>query len=480
MKNSVAVKLRWITVMILSMSAFVKGDRPRVIVTTDGEEDDRCSMVRFLLYTNEFDVEGIINSSSVFHWKGGTGWNAFHPVTWIKEYIQHYSEVYENLLLHDSNYPTPSYLLSRWKVGNIDGIGEMTQRTDGAVHIADVLLDASDSRPVWLQAWGGCNTIARALKIIQEDHPDRMAEVAAKMRLYLIWEQDGTYQSYIRPNWERFNIPTIIADQFDCMAYIWSKVLPDPPRRYFESGFMANIVTGHGALCDAYEDNHGAFNAEGDTPAFLHCIPNGLRSTESPGWGGWGGRFVNIRSNVWLDPKPDSSYTYPTGQWTFSNSWSKALEQRTDAYGVQIRTAYFKPLWRWMDDVQNDFAARADWCVQSYANANHPPVVVLNHAGDLQARPGATVDLSAQGTHDPDGDALTYAWWRFKEADTCEGAITIHHAASKNASFVMPDDAKPGTAIHIVCEVTDSGTPALTRYQRVVVTAASSGLKEVK
>ena len=42
--------------------------RPRVIVTTDGEIDDRCSMVRFLMYANEWDVEGLIYSSSRFHW----------------------------------------------------------------------------------------------------------------------------------------------------------------------------------------------------------------------------------------------------------------------------------------------------------------------------------------------------------------------------------------------------------------------------
>jgi hypothetical protein len=231
MKNSVAVKLCWIAVIILSISAFVKGDRPRVIVTTDGEEDDRCSMVRFLLYANEFDVEGIINSSSVFHWKGGTGWNAFHPVTWIKDYIQHYSEVYENLLLHDSNYPTPSYLLSRWKVGNIDGIGEMTQRTDGAVHIANVLLDASDSRPVWLQAWGGSNTIADA-QIIQEDHPDRMAEVAAKMRLYLIWEQDGTYRATsVRTG--NASISDHHCRQFELYGLYLVEGAAEPPKRYF-------------------------------------------------------------------------------------------------------------------------------------------------------------------------------------------------------------------------------------------------------
>ncbi|WDQ15165.1 nucleoside hydrolase-like domain-containing protein [Rhodopirellula sp. P2] len=43
-------------------------ERPRILVTTDGEIDDECSMVRFLLYANEFDIEGIVTSSSQYHW----------------------------------------------------------------------------------------------------------------------------------------------------------------------------------------------------------------------------------------------------------------------------------------------------------------------------------------------------------------------------------------------------------------------------
>ena len=45
-------------------------DKPRVIATTDGEIDDRCSMVRFLLYANEWDIEGIVTSSSQYHCRG--------------------------------------------------------------------------------------------------------------------------------------------------------------------------------------------------------------------------------------------------------------------------------------------------------------------------------------------------------------------------------------------------------------------------
>jgi hypothetical protein len=49
----------------MTMTAKTKDNsRLRVIVTTDGEIDDECSLVRFLLYANEWDVEAIVTSSS--------------------------------------------------------------------------------------------------------------------------------------------------------------------------------------------------------------------------------------------------------------------------------------------------------------------------------------------------------------------------------------------------------------------------------
>lgn len=448
----------------------INPNRPRVIVTTDGEADDRCSMVRFLLTSNEFDVEGIVNSSSQFHWQGGSGWNAFHDPAWVKEAVDRYAEVYENLRLHDSNYPSPEHLLGCWKVGNTSAVGEDQIRTEGAEWIAKVLLDDSDPRPVWVQAWGGCNTISRALKIIQEDHPAQMQGVADRLRLFLIWEQDETYQTYIRPNCEPLGVTTIISDQFDCMAYIWRAVLPEKQQAYFKADWMqAHILQDHGPLCSFYEAKDGGFHAEGDTPAFLHAIPNGLRSIESPDYGGWGGRYQRVRHNVWMDPPPAADWKHPEGQWSFANSWSKKLEHVSDPAEVAMRTRYFKPMWRWMDAVQNDFAARADWCVKDYASANHHPIVRLKGTPhQIDATAGQQLTLDATPTSDPDGDELNFRWWHFTEAGTYSGS-EISSSTNSKTSLKVPADAKPDQMIHMICEVTDAGSPPLTRYQRVVI-----------
>src|SRR5688500_11148612 len=43
---------------------------PRTIITTDGEVDDQDSFIRMLLYANEFQILGLIYSSSQWHYTG--------------------------------------------------------------------------------------------------------------------------------------------------------------------------------------------------------------------------------------------------------------------------------------------------------------------------------------------------------------------------------------------------------------------------
>jgi len=450
--------------------------KPRVVVTSDGEIDDECSMVRFLLYTNEWDVEGIITSSSQYHWHG----HRWAGDDWIDPYLKAYSEIYPNLVTHDNGYPSPDYLKSVTFLGNVETEGEMDSITAGSQHIVKVLLDDTDARPVWLQAWGGTNTIGRALKTIEEEYPDRMAEVAGKIRFFFIWEQDSTYQAYIRPHWGKYNILTIISDQFEAIAYRWKNIQPEPMYQYFTGTWMNdNILQNHGPLCSLYKAHNagekgfddGDFRSEGDSPSFLHNIVTGLRNMESPDWGGWGGRYVLVRENTWLDPVPDPEYKYPEGRYYSSSTWSRQVARTgaTSETNQQYRE-YFKPVWRWSDAMQNDFASRADWCVKSYEDANHPPVVVLRNKPDINARPGDVIKLSAGRSTDPDGDVLTYEWWQYHESDTYPGNVSVRENTNPNASILIPDDAAKGQTIHIICQVTDNGTPALTRYQRIVLT----------
>ena len=189
------------------------------------------------------------------------------------------------------------------------------------------------------------------------------------------------------------------------------------------------------------------FISEGDSPAFFYLIDVGLRSLEDGSYGGWGGRMLKSAKNPfrWEDGKNVTDF----------NPYTK----KNDAAYPQVR---------WVDVLQNDFAARADWCVKDYKDANHAPVV-KSGSMDYTARPKEVVKLSGNAT-DPDGDQLSYRWWQYEEVGTYKGRVTIGNPLAGNTSVTIPDDIQKGQTVHIILEVSDSGKPKLTRYQRVIIT----------
>jgi hypothetical protein len=320
--------------------------KPRIVVTTDGEGDDQCSMVRFLLYANEWDLQGIVISSSKHHWlgEGEVEGHKWLGTEWLDKQLAAYTDVYPNLKKHDSDYLSPEYIQSQVFIGNILLEGDMREATTGSDHIAKVLLQP-DTSPVWLQAWGGPNTIARALKTIQEDHPDRMVEVAKKTRIFLIAEQDNTYKDYIQKQWPGIMTLKSSYDSYGGISYRRYNFQSPEVLPYFEPTWLyTNVVENHGPLCAQYLMKKRKYRSEGDSPAFLHCINTGLRTLENPGWGGWGGRFNLVEGAEWK-----------------SADWE----------GMTPHT-----ILRWAIDFQNDWAARADWCVNSFEKANHYPKVM--------------------------------------------------------------------------------------------------------
>ena len=487
----------------LAQPTGVEPAKLRTIITTDGEVDDVDSFIRLLLYSNEFTVAGLVYSSSQWHYKGdgnGTTFTSAMPntakiygertelrwpgTTWIEEYIQKYALVYPNLVKHADGYPTPEKLLNVVRVGNIDFEGAMDRDTEGSDFIKDILLD-DNPNPVYLQIWGGTNTVARALKSIEDQYkntaewPAVARKVSDKAIIYAVLDQDATYRNYIAPAWPGIRV-LYNADQFWSFAYKWPQVVPAALKPYLEGAWFAkNIRFGHGPLLEAYYlwgdgrqlpgdpgHTHGdlanarkkglsqySFISEGDSPAFLCLVDVGLQSRENVAYGGWGGRLVpsSTDPNRWEDGKIVTDF---------------------NPYTQQFDAAY--PQTRWIPALQNDFAARADWCVKPKKEANHAPVVRLNHAATLRVKPGERVKLSGSAT-DPDQNTVSSRWWQYEEAGTYPGRVVIDRANQATTHFTVPADALAGQTIHLILDVTDSGSPALTRYQRVVATVVKDG-----
>jgi hypothetical protein len=209
-----------------------------------------------------------------------------------------------------------------------------------------------------------------------------------------------------------------------------------------------NFVGGTPVTCAKSGRTRYDFISEGDSPAYFSLIDFGLRNKKNPSFGGLGGRFVQSATNPnrWADRATVADFN------PFTN--------KPETSCPQVRR---------LKVLQNDFAARADWCVKGYKEANHAPVVRLGSRVDISAKPGDKIQLSGSAK-DPDGDRLKYSWWQYKEAGTYSGTVTMEGVESQKASILVPADAEKGKTFHFILEVNDTGSPILTRYQRVVVT----------
>jgi len=121
-----------------------RSTKPRVIITADPELDDLNSLIRAVLYTTDFDLEGLVYVSSQVHWKGdGKGttqyisgreyarlgmckegctswrWPQGRDELFIGEVVDAYAKAYPNLKVHDRSYPTPATLKSKILWGNV-------------------------------------------------------------------------------------------------------------------------------------------------------------------------------------------------------------------------------------------------------------------------------------------------------------------------------------------------------------------------
>ena len=439
--------------------------KPRVIVLTDitNEPDDEESMVRFLVYSNEFDVEGLIATTSV--WLR----DKVRPDK-IRERIKAFGQVRNNLLKHASGYPTMEHLLNVTKSGlpefGMKGVGP-GKSSQGSRHIIKVV-DKSDDRPVWISAWGGPNCLAQALWDVKNTRSkEKLDAFVSKLRVYTISDQDNSGR------WMRLTFPKLFyivtpssVGYHEYYKATWTGISGD--RRY-KNGPMhkfelvdnpwlkKNIIEGHGPLGALYPE--AKYIMEGDTPSFFNLISNGLGSRISPSYGGWGGRYV--LNQTYAEARPI---------WTNAEGCQDTVIAEN---GVQYTSAQ-ATVWRWREAYQHDFAGRMDWCVaETYETANHNPIAAFDFdkskaVVNLTAKSEETVRLSAEGTYDPDGDEVCCRWFVYKEAGNYGGSVNIENDTTKQAHFIAPKVKTPST-IHIILEVKDEGRPSLYSYRRIIV-----------
>ena len=436
--------------------------KPRVVVLTDfGEDpDDEQSMVRLLLYGNEFDLEGLLVTAD------GSDFNSAVQDGLLKEYIDAYDKVEANLRNHAEGYPSASQLKELvkpdlWVKKRDAAVGE-NYTTPASEHIIEVV-DRADSRPVWFVVWGGPRPLSQALWQVKNERTEaEYQKFLSKIRIYSIYKQDNTF------GWLEENA----ASAFTILNTTGGK-----PNQTFRGMYLTgdtttvssdwieeNVIKNHGPLGEFYPAKGAGVPGikEGDTPSFLYLLSQrmGLSNINFPSQGGWGGRFL-VTENPWYSDE-------------------KGLEQLDGKWDRRHSVS------RWRNDFNNDFAARMDWSASpNFDEANHPPQArISTDEGEseenllqqiiITAQSNQTISLNAGNSTDPDGDALDYQWLYYPEAGNYDGELAIENASTARATITLPEDWQNGHQVHIILRVTDQGSPPLTRYRRVIINAAES------
>jgi hypothetical protein len=318
-------------------------ERPRLAILTDigGDPDDQQSMVRLMVYANEFDIEALIATAS------GTPGELKKAITrpdLILEIVDAYGRVLPNLRKHASDWPDADALRRKVKSGNPyrgrQNIGR-GHDTDGSQELTRLVDNGSPERPLNICIWGGQTDLAQALWRVKQDRSDlEFAAFVKRFRVYDIADQDGIAE------WMR--------GEFPGMQYVLSKAPQGHDKR--EATFRGMYLTGDESLTGRQwvDDNvrsQGPLGAlyptktwtapnkhsclkEGDSPSWFFFLTRGGNDPRDPTKPGWGGRFQRER-----------------------DGWYRDLPAR-DGFDPRHTVS------RWRPEFQADFAQRMAWCVK--------------------------------------------------------------------------------------------------------------------
>lgn len=422
--------------------------KPQVLVLTDigGDTDDEQSLTRFLYYADQFDIKGICATSRMGH-----GQDTKPEI--IRAHVQAYSEVYPNLLHHSRAFPSPDQLASVIKVGQGSqkeiGEGLYTEASDFIIQVVDYSTEI-----VHIPVWGGLRELAQALWQVKASRTEEeLAAFCRKIQVHAIGDQDG-HREWILQYFKQVNF---IANGFAWKGFTGVRELSAFRGMYMtgdlsmqDGDWVRANIHGNGALSEKYQlHGHGTNGMkEGDSPSFLGLIDNGLNVPEKPEWGGWGGRYRLLNQRLFIDA-PD----FLDGQLNERHSVS-----------------------RWRTSFQRDFMARVKWATDSFEAANHNPELVVNGMNgtsliEIAGEPGEKIRLDASESSDPDGDALEFSWFVYEEIYKPEQPLGLE--IEKNgaiARFALPQ-MPAGAQLHLILEVSDNGSPSLTSYRRIILSA---------
>lgn len=465
--------------LVVNLAAATES-KSRIFVLTDisNEPDDQESLVRLLAHADQYQVEGLVATTS--WWLNDTRYPDH-----ILEVIDGYAEVVDNLNAHSEDvYPSAEYLRSRVAASHeLYGLAALQRNLSSG---AELLIQAADSssEPLYVQMWGGAIVLAEALNHVQKTRStDSLATFVSRVRAYAISDQDDAGA------WIRRQFPGLryIVSVHGFNMYgraTWVGISGEEYYSFDKGGPDSSLVTKdyvrrnfqRGPLGQHYLDP--AYIIEGDTPSLLYNFQNGLNVPEHPEYGGWGGRYT--------------AFDLSGLSQIYSDAVDTVVGKNNETFVSNYAT-----IWRWRKAYQNELTARIGWSLSSnYSAAAHPPKLNVNGSSGyepltLQVKPGEKIILDASQSIDVDTNAtssLTFEWLHYREitlatqpdwnfaAHVPQLNITCRSEDCARVHFKLPEEDEACEAdggscqtYHVVVAATGSADVPLTRYKRVIL-----------
>jgi hypothetical protein len=249
--------------------------KPRILISTDiggTDPDDNQSMAHLLMYSEKFNIEGLVSSPSY-----GTG---------SKEEILRMIDLYEKdlpkLLNQKKGFPTPNYLRSITKQGRKGNApyGGFNKATEGSNWIIKCA-NKKSIQPLWVLVWGGLEDLAQSL----HDAP----EIQNKIKVYWIGGPNKKWSA---------NSYTYIAENF---PNLWFLEVNSSYYGFFSnnneidsvksSDYFDKFINGAGYLGRDFKSYYSGNVKMGDTPSLLYMMDG---NPDNPKRESWGGSFEQI------------------------------------------------------------------------------------------------------------------------------------------------------------------------------------------
>lgn len=246
--------------------------KPRILVSTDiggTDPDDNQSLAHLLMYSDKFDIEGLVSSPSYGDGK--------------KEEILRMIDLYEQdlpkLKKHSKGFLSPDYLRSVTKQGRkgaapYNGISRATEGSNWIVKCAR----KNSEQPLWVLGWGGLDDLAQAL----HDAPD----IQKNIRVYWIGGPNKKWSansySYIAGNFPKLWFIEVNSSYY---GFFSNSEIPDSVKT---TNYYEKHIQGCGELGKDFKDYYNGEVKMGDTPSLLYMMDG---NPEDPGRESWGGSF---------------------------------------------------------------------------------------------------------------------------------------------------------------------------------------------